>query len=176
MIKNTWGRYHWKGRVSSTRSNYSMSSDVVSLMQLVLDLEGGMMKQGPRGEAGEITYGLTLNKNALLQESWRQANKDECGCREVTSWWDQRGWRRSSNKAVEEANDSSSKFGVVRSGPLVRVDGNQVIDGKQYLRLAIKYRTSGSSKCSVQLTKRMGIGAEQGPRNTDSNPEDDLRP
>lgn len=48
--------------------------------------------------------------------------------------------------AVEEANDSSSKFGIVRSGPLVRVDGNQVIDGKQ---VAIKYRTSGSSKCSV---------------------------
>lgn len=57
--------------------------------------------------------------------------------------------------------------GVVRSGPLLRIGGRHV---------TIKYRISGSSNCSVYLIKRMGMGAEQGPRNRDSNPKADLRP
>lgn len=53
-----------------------------------------------------------------------------------------------------DANDLSSEFGgVVRSGPLLRVDGRQV---------AIKYRFSGSSKCSLYLINRRGMEAEQG--------------
>lgn len=46
--------------------------------------------------------------------------------------------------------------GLVRNGPLLRVEGRQV---------AMKYRISGSNKCSVYLMKRMEMGAEQGPRN-----------
>lgn len=58
------------------------------------------MKQGPRGEAGEITCGgVALNKSTLLQESWIQAKKDECEYGEVTRWWGKEGQGVSRNKA-----------------------------------------------------------------------------
>lgn len=45
---------------------------------------------------------------------------------------------------------------LVRNGPLLRVEGRQEI---------MKYRISGSNKCSVYLMKRTETRAEQRPRN-----------
>lgn len=63
------------------------------------------------------------------------------------------GGTEGGQRLVMDANGLSSEFGgVVRSGPLLRVDGRQV---------AIKYRISRSSKCSVYLIKRRGMGASK---------------